>query len=695
MLAASLLLLFLGLAASIVLAIASRAFYVWEDPKVLAVADLLPGANCGGCGYAGCAASAEAIAAGKAPVNACVVAPFETAQAIGEIMGQKVEEREPEFSWTSCSYGVGRADPIFHYNGATDCQAAVMLYGGSKLCPIGCIGLGSCVKACQFGALSIGDDNLPVVNHDLCVGCGACVDVCPKHIITLTSATRRIVNEYVTDECTAPCMRACPTGIDIRGYIREIRDGHYEEALRIIKEKCPLPLICGYICPAPCELNCRRNLVDQPVAIDPLKRFLADYEMSTGKHFNPYKAPDNEQKIALIGGGSEGLTAAYYLARLGYQPTIYEAKPQLGGILRYVIAEDRLPRKVLDHDIKGILDMGVEAKTDMVMGRDFTMAGLLQEGYDAVLLTSGGFDSRKILLPDHQKFDSSIRGVYTMLDFLVALARAESIDPGRHAVIVHNGVKALELARKCLELGALKVTIVSHEPLDLLPMEFRDTKRLSSEGIEIRPASMVAAMGGISDRLVRIAIEPIKPVGENLIQREIKDADTLIVSSARLPELVFVHADGKPESPADEIKWQTIESFHTFPNGRENGIFASSEPGRISDASAVVKSILSGRRLARAVHQHFTDGLITPIENLACEADYVLNITEVHDVSPSERQQPALLDVEGNSKTAWIFPKEFPGLDETAARKEAERCLQCGLICYEKTGVKESEKKDV
>jgi formate dehydrogenase beta subunit len=158
--------------------------------------------------------------------------------------------------------------------------------------------------------------------------------------------------------------------------------------------------------------------------------------------------------------------------------------------------------------------------------------------------------------------------------------------------------------------------------------------------------------------------------------------------------MVFVHADGKPESPADEIKWQTIESFHTFPNGRWNGIFASPEPGRISDASAVVKSILSGRRLARAVHQHFTDGLITPIENLTCEADYVLNITELHHVSPSERQQPTLLDVEGDSKTAWIFPKEFPGLDETAARKEAERCLQCGLICYEKTGVKEPEKND-
>ena len=187
MLSAALFLLILGLGASIALAIASRAFYVWEDPKVLAITDALPGANCGGCGNAGCAAAAEAIAGGSASASICVAGGFEVAQAVGEIMGQKVEEREPEFSRTSCSYGVGKADPIFSYNGASDCQAAVMLYGGSKLCSIGCIGLGSCVKACQFGALSIGDDNLPVVDYNRCVGCGACVDACPKQIVALTS----------------------------------------------------------------------------------------------------------------------------------------------------------------------------------------------------------------------------------------------------------------------------------------------------------------------------------------------------------------------------------------------------------------------------------------------------------------------------------------------------------------------------
>ncbi len=684
MLSAAIFLLVLGLVSSIVLAIASRAFYVWEDPKVLAITDALPGANCGGCGNAGCAAAAEAIAAGRASASICVAGGFDVAQAVGEIMGQKVEEREPDFSWTSCSYGVDKAEQVFLYNGASDCQAAVMLYGGSKLCPIGCIGLGSCVKACQFGALSIGDDNLPVVDHGRCVGCGACVDACPKKIVALTSQTRRIVAEYVTDECTAPCQRACPTGINIPGFIREIRNGNPEEALRVIKEKCPLPLVCGYICPAPCELSCRRNLVDDGVAINPLKRFVADHEMSTGRHINPYRCPDNEIKIALIGGGSEGLTAAYYLARLGYRPTIFDAKPELGGILRYVIAEDRLPRKVLDQDIAGILGMGVEANTNMAMGRDFDVCSLLKDGYDAVVLTAGGFDSRKILQPDQQRYDAALHGLFIMLDFLTALARGEEIDMGRHVVVADGGLKALEVARRCLDLGAQKVTIVSDQPLGALPIDLRDTRALAGKGIKVQASTTIAAIGGVGGHMDRLALEDKELSGDISAQRSIIHADRLILSAGRLPEMVFVHAAGKPQAESEEIRWQTIETFRTFPTDGGCGILGSPEPGRISDSSAVVKSILSGRRLARALHQHFTDGIVVPVPKLACEASDILNITEIHGVSPSERQLPPVSDVEGDSKTAWIFPQEFPGLDAREAAREADRCLQCGLICYEK-----------
>jgi hypothetical protein len=290
-------------------------------------------------------------------------------------------------------------------------------------------------------------------------------------------------------------------------------------------------------------------------------------------------------------------------------------------------------------------------------------------------------------------YNPSFRGLHIMLDFLAALSRGVEIDLGRRVVISSSGSKGLELARKCLELGARKVTIVSDRSLDSLPVEFHDIKGLGASGIEIRPSTVVVAIGGISDRLDRLALEDIDPRLEEPRQ-SINGVDTLLISTGRLPELVFVHANGRPESPTDEPRWQTIETFRTFPKKLSVDAFSSPEPGRISDSAAVVKSILSGRRLARAVHQHFGDELITPLENLTCEADYVLDVTEVHDVSLAERQCPLVLDVEGDVKTAWIFPEHLPGLEETSARLEAQRCLQCGLICYKKTGIIESEESE-
>ncbi|GAG28315.1 unnamed protein product, partial [marine sediment metagenome] len=239
-----------------------------------------------------------------------------------------------------------------------------------------CIGLATCVNACQFGALSMGDDNLPVVDHDRCVGCGACAKACPKGIISLTSQTSRIQHIYTTDECTAPCQRTCPAGIDIPGYIRQIRAGNYREAIRIIKEANPFPLTCGRVCPHPCEDMCRLGRLDKPVDINHLKRFVADMEMRSGERIMPYKAPATGKRVAIIGGGPAGLTAAYYLSRLGHSTTIFETMPRLGGMLRYGIPEYRLPKATLDWEIEGILSMGVEVKTDVSMGTDFTIKTL-------------------------------------------------------------------------------------------------------------------------------------------------------------------------------------------------------------------------------------------------------------------------------------------------------------------------------
>jgi len=173
----------LGAICGLGLALASKIFYVYVDPKIEAVAAALPGANCGGCGMPGCGANAEAIVAGKASPASCVAGGPDISAEIARILGVSLEAREPDFARPGCTYGYQDAEQKFIYEGIRDCRAAALLHGGSKVCPIGCIGLGTCVRACPFGALSMGPDNLPVVNHDKCTGCGTCERICPKHII--------------------------------------------------------------------------------------------------------------------------------------------------------------------------------------------------------------------------------------------------------------------------------------------------------------------------------------------------------------------------------------------------------------------------------------------------------------------------------------------------------------------------------
>lgn len=688
----------LGAASAVLLGVASRVFYVKEDPLVAEIENALPGANCGGCGYAGCHACAEAIARGEAEANACVVGGFDTAVQVAASMGVKVEAREPQLAATSCTFGTADADLLYDYSGAQDCQAAVALFGGSKLCPIGCIGLGSCVKACKFDALSLGPDRLPRFNPKKCVACGACVKACPKHIIQLTSYSDRIVREYTTAECTAPCMRGCPTGIDIPRYIAAIRRGEPQEALRIIKETCPLPLVCGRICPAPCELQCRRNLAgDAPVAINPLKRYVADYEMRTGQHINPYQNAPTGRRAAVVGAGAEGLTASFYLARLGHATTLFESRAELGGILRHVISPGRLPDGVLDHEIQSILAMGVEARTGTALGRDITIGSLIDnDGYHGVLLATGGYDSRKILQGGGEPL-ALVPGLHLMVDYLAAAKAGRAPAVGRRVVIVGGAQRALEVARLCRGAGAAEVLLVLGEPETLLPATLADAAERASAGVELRAGTVVTGLFGAGEKLVGVRLES-PAADDGRVTVETRDADTLILAMGRVPELVFCPVltparaaeageGAEPESYPDLATaptWRTAEVFRTLSSLGAAGVFSSPEPGRTSDASAVVRAILSGRRMVRGVHQQLMGRAIESIPELAVEADEILDVREVFGVAvtprreaPGERPEPSTLE-------DWTAATELSGLSDEDARAEAERCLQCGLICYRK-----------
>ncbi len=671
----------LGVLCGAGLALASKIFYVYVDPKVEAVAGALPGANCGGCGLPGCGANAEAIVAGKSSPGSCVAGGSDLAAEIAAIMGVKLEAREPDFARPGCTYGIQDADLKYIYDGLWDCRAAALLGGGAKVCPIGCLGLGTCVRSCPFGALSMGADNLPVVDVEKCTGCGTCERACPKHIITLTSNSRRVQGEYTTDECTAPCQRACPAGIDIPAYIREIREGHPLEAVRIIKETNPLPLVCGRICVHPCEFECRRNLVDQPVAINPLKRFAADYEMNSGMRIQIPRAPESGRRIAVVGGGAEGLTAAYYLNRLGHDPTLFEGTARLGGLLRTGLPENRLPQKVLDWEVDGILEAGVQAKLNQRLGRDFTVESLQNQGYEAVLVAVGGWDTQ---LQDRAARASLevLPGVRLLLDFLLTRREGNNTPVGRNVVILEGGRAALTAGRMCLQAGAESVTLVFRRPVKESPYSPEEIQQAEAEGIRFRFEGILTKMRGKGPELRQVLVGGREKGADQEDEKEgteVLKVNTLLIGAGRFPELIYVPVKEEGEALQDEgLSWETLAPY-PGPFAREDrGLFRPGEAA--SDYKAVVEAIGAGRRAASSLHRFLTGQPVEAPARMIRKQTQVLTLDQIEPVSSLPRQEMAERPPEERigDPTAELAL----GYSETQAVTEAKRCLQCGLICY-------------
>jgi len=678
----------LGLLVGAGLAIASKIFYVYVDPQILAVEDALPGANCGGCGLPGCSANAEAIVAGNAAPNSCVAAGEETALAIAGIMGVSIEAKEPDIARPGCTYGVADADVKFIYDGLNDCRAAVMLNGGMKVCSVGCLGLGTCAQVCPFDAITMGPQGLPVVDDERCTGCGTCERECPKNIINLSSVTRRIIKEYTTAECTTPCQRACPAGIDICEYINQIAQGDYHRAVQVIKERNPFPAIIGRICPRPCEIDCRRNFVDEPVAINFLKRFAADYERTTGKRVQPYKAPDTGRKVAVIGGGVEGLSTAFFAARLGHEPTVFEATSKLGGLLRSAIADYRLPAEILDWDIEGVLEMGVKAETQKVLGKEITIEGLLHEGYEAVFLASGGWDSR-LNRGAVSDIEVPIPGTYLLLDLLKAGEGGDSpISISSDVVIFGGGGLAPDAVKRVKAMGAKQITVMHREKREESGLSDADIEAMEGEGASVR---------------FGVGVNRIFGVGADLTDLEYIDLDTLetgcipaknlLFATGRLPELVFTKVapaadesdtgeEGTAEkSVAGPLEWEGILPYKNPALYKEVGLFAQGDV--LTDYSGAIKAIAAGRRSAATIHMIMYGIPLTLPENVVTPTSCVQNVDHVEKVQATSRQIMPLAP----GRNLAVYGELEKGFSEEAAKAEASRCLQCGLICYEREGI--------
>jgi formate dehydrogenase beta subunit len=617
--------------------------------------------------------------AGISAPNSCVAASAEVADAIAEIMGIKIEAKEPDIARPGCYFGVQNADLKYIYNGLDDCRAVAMLGGGMKVCTIGCLGLGTCAKACPFGAISMGPEGLPVVDEKKCTGCGTCERVCPKHIINLSSATRRIMREYTTDECTTPCQRSCPAGINIREYIRQISLGNHHRAVQVIKERNPFPAIIGRICPRPCELDCRRNFIDEPVAINYLKRYAADFERQSGERILPYKAPATGRHIAVVGGGVEGLSTAFFAARLGHDVTVYEAGPTLGGLLQSAIAAERLPAEILEWDIAGILEMGVKAETGRVVGKDLSVDAMLRQDADVVFLAAGGWDSR-MARGATAEIESPIPNTYMMVDLLnPAVKGSETISFSSPVIIFGGGKLALETARMCKNSGADKITILFRENIQNSAVNDADLSEADMEGLDIIYNAGLHRLRGEADHLVELDMIDTQTRAITTIA-----ARSLIVASGRFPELIFV--EKKPagseagEVSGQPLRWEAFAPYKQPAFKDAVGLFAEGDV--LADYSAAIKAIGAGRRAAATIQQilygidpSLTEHVITP-RSLIQDVDHVENVAAC---------QRGIMPLCSGSDLAVCGEIER-GFSDESAQAEASRCLQCGLICYEHSG---------
>jgi len=656
----------LGVMIGVVLAAASKIFYVYVDPQIEAVESALPGANCGGCGMPGCSANAAAIVAGKSAPNSCVAAGPDVAAAIAAILGVSVEAKEPDIARPGCTFGVKDADVKYLYNGLSDCKAAALLSGGMKVCSIGCLGLGSCAKACPFNAITMGPEGLPIVDEKKCTGCGTCERVCPKHIITLSSVTRRILKEYTTEECTTPCQRSCPAGINIREYIHQITLGDYHKSVQVIKERNPFPTVIGRICPRPCEDACRRQLADEPVAINFLKRFVADFEKENKKRVLPYKAPESGKKIAVVGGGVQGLSVAYFSARLGHEATVFEATSKLGGLLRSAIAKYRLSDEILDWDIEGILELGVKAETGKMLGKDFTADTLLADGFEAVFLASGGWDSR---LTRGYEIEETVPGTFLLIDLIKADSKKHNKIPCKSEVVIAGGGKlAIDAAKICKSLEVKNITILFREKEDKIDVETADIDAIKNEGIKVIFNSGISRLYGEGKNLTDLEYTEF-----DTDQKTGIPAQTLFIASGRFPEMIFV----KRESEEGSVKWEAISPYKQPLFADEKGMFA--EGDALTDFSAAIRAIGAGRRGAVSVHKIMYNIPLDLPENVIKSYSVLQNVDHIENIKPAARQ---IMPMCSSAEIASGQELE-KGFSEEMAKQEASRCLQCGLICYE------------
>ncbi len=480
-------------------------------------------------------------------------------------------------------------------------------------------------------------------------------------------------------DCIAPCEETCPANIDIQGYIAHLANNDPNAAVRLIKERNPLPVVCGRICPHPCESQCRRGLVDEPVAINPLKRFASEHDLEQGPFLHE-AGPDTGKRIAIVGGGPAGLSAAFYLRRMGHAVEIFEALPELGGMARYGIPRFRMPWDLMDKEIKAIIDLGVKVNFNQRLGTDFTVADLKSQGFSAVLLAIGAHKPKPMRVEDEDS-----EGVIGGVDFLREVVLGNIADVGKKVAVIGGGDTAMDCARVSRRLGA-EVTLLYRRTQAEMPALEIEQEETIEEGVEIRfltaPTKVILDDSGRAKGMEVITMELGEPDDSGRRRpvpvegsEEILEFDTIIPAIGQEPDMACIEGEeGAPET----TRWNTFVYDEVTQVTNIDGVFAAGDCSFGPDI--LIRAIAEGRRAAHAIDLYVDGSPVTLTKPYAISRGRLEDLNS-EDFSPRFEHKKRALESTHPADVRMANGGYDPinvGLDNVQAVAEATRCIECG-----------------
>ena len=489
---------------------------------------------------------------------------------------------------------------------------------------------------------------------------------------TRRSALELLLSDHRGD-CVAPCVRACPGKTDCQGYVGLIANGEYREALKLVKAQLPLPASIGRVCPHPCETACRRQLVEEPINIAQLKRLIGDLDLEANDTYLPEMAQPSGQKVAIVGGGPGGLTAAYFLKTKGHDVTVYDAMPKMGGMLRYGIPEYRLPKQVLDEEITVMEDMGITMVNGMRIGRDMTLAHL-RETYDAVIVAVGAWRSMGLRCPGEE-----LEGVLGGIDFLRDVALRKAPDIGRSVAIVGGGNTAMDACRTAVRLGAKAVYNIYRRTRDEMPAEDIEIDEAIEEGVDFQFLTNPIEVLGENGRVTALRLQKMQLGEPDASGRRapvpIPGAETTLTVDT------VIMAIGQKLEPAglEELtltKGGTIAADENTFRTSVEGVFAVGDATN-KGADIAIAAIGEAKRCADIVNAYLHGTSVAYVEPYV-----VTKEVTAADLAGRKKEPRRSMHHLPAQERKHNFAEVLPAYTKEEAVAEAKRCLECGCADY-------------